>query len=193
MAVKLQQPWPDVSDKFSIEQVYEKAKACAQERETCFKKLLERYTPEDSRILTNIKSLSSFIRKAKRKPVQLIHDVLRAAILTQDQKEAAKVVNEMKRKLPIVEFDHKKEPEEEETGYYGAFHLKMWIDHMVCEVQIMPETLWIYKERNHATYTDPEAHKDKSVMSFSHWLYDTANRESNRSIITQSRREGLEA
>ena len=178
MAVKLQQPWPDVSDKVSIEQVYAKAQHCAYEREARFKKLLERYTPKDSRLLTNIKSLSSFIRKAKRKPVQFIHDVLRAAILTQDHKEAVKVSNEMKRKLPIVEFDKKDDPDAVDSGYHGAFHLKMWIDHMVCEVQIMPETLWIYKERQHSTYTDPKAHKDKSIMSFSHWLYDTANKES---------------
>ena len=177
MPIKLQ-PWPNVSDKVSIEQVYEKAQTCAHEREAHFKKLLERYTPKDCQLLVNIKSLSSFIRKAKRKPVQKIHDVLRAAILTQTKKKAAKIANEMKRKLPIVEFDKKDDPEETEIGYHGSYHLKMWVGNMVCEVQIMPETLWIYKEQNHAVYTNTELHQDKSVKSFSRWLYDTANKES---------------
>ena len=178
MAVKLLQPWPDVSDNLPIERIYEKAQTRANELLPRFKKLLERYTPEDCRLLINIKSLSSFIRKAGRKPVRRIHDVLRAAILCQTNKEATKVANEMKRKLPIVEFDHKDDPDETDTGYYGSYHLKMWIGDMVCEVQIMPETLWIYKERNHTTYVDTESQQDKSVKSFSHWLYDTANKES---------------
>jgi ppGpp synthetase/RelA/SpoT-type nucleotidyltranferase len=175
---KLQQPWPDVSDKVSIEQVYEKAQGRAHELLPRFKALLERYTPSDSKLLVNIKSLSSFIRKSNRKPVQKIHDVLRAAILTQTKKEAAKVANEIKRKLPIVEFDKKDDPEETETGYHGSYHLKMRIEDLITEVQIMPETLWVYKEQNHRIYTDTELQQDKTVLTFSRWLYKTANKES---------------
>jgi hypothetical protein len=178
MAVQpiLLQPWPEATD--NLESVYKTASNRANELLPRFKSLLERYVPPDSRLLTNIKTLSSFVRKSKRKPVRLIHDVLRAAVLTQTKKEAAKVANEMKRKLPIVEFDHKDDPETLDTGYFGSYHLKMRIADMICEVQIMPETLWAYKERSHAFYTDSTAHQDKSVMGFSHWLYSTANKES---------------
>lgn len=175
-AQPLLQPWPETTD--NLENVYKTAHNRADELMPRFKKLLERYTPSDSRLLLNIKSLSSFIRKSKRKPVRLIHDVLRAAILTQTKKEAAKVANEMKRKLPIVEFDKKDDPNAMDTGYFGSYHLKMQIEDLICEIQIMPETLWIYKEHGHSAYIDPASHSDKSVMSFSRWLYSTANKES---------------
>jgi hypothetical protein len=171
----LLQPWPEADN---LESVYAKAQARANELRPKFQALLGRYVPANSRLLVDIKSQSSFIRKTKRKPVRLIHDVLRAAILTPTKKEAAKVANEMKRKLPIVEFDHKDDPGALDTGYFGSYHLKMKIEDMVCEVQIMPETLWCYKERGHAAYTDAGSHKDPSVMSFSRWLYQTANKES---------------
>jgi hypothetical protein len=175
-AQSLLQPWPEATD--NLESTYQKAQQRANELLPRFKSLLERYVPSDSRLLVNIKSQSSFVRKSKRKPVREIHDVLRAAILTPTKKQAAKVANEMRRKLSIIEFDRKNDPNETPMGYYGSYHLKMRVDDMICEVQIMPETLWCYKERNHANYTDPAATQDKSVMSFSHWLYSTANKES---------------
>jgi hypothetical protein len=172
----LLQPWREATD--NLEGVYKTAYSRANELLPRFKSLLERYVPADAQLLTNIKTETSFIRKSQRKPVRLIHDVLRAAILTTTKKQADKVANEMKRKLPIVEFEHKDNPNANDTGYFGSYHLKMKVEDMVCEVQIMPETLWDYKERGHIAYTSPTAHKDKSVMSFSRWLYDTANKES---------------
>lgn len=173
------QPWPEASKDLSIEKVYQKAHQRAKELLPRFKSLLEPHVPADSRLLTNIKSQPSFVRKAKRKPVQKIHDVLRAAILTQTKDETKKVAEGLKRSLKVVEFDHKNQPEHLASGYYGAYHIKFMMADMVCEIQVMPETLWVYKERNHSAYSNDEAEHDPSVKSFSHWLYDTANKESS--------------
>ena len=172
------QPWPEASKDLSVEKVYQKAHQRAKELLPRFKSLLEPHVPADSRLLTNIKSQSSFVRKAKRKPVQKIHDVLRAAILTQTKEETKTVAQALKRSLKVVEFDNKNKPDNVASGYHGAYHIKILVADMVCEIQVMPETLWIYKERNHGAYTNDEAGHDSSVKSFSHWLYDTANKES---------------
>lgn len=181
MAAKtLVQPWPEVSSDLSIEKVYQKAQSHAKELLPRFASLLEPFVPSDSRLLTNIKSLSSFIRKAKRKPVQRIHDVLRAAILTQTKKEAHDVAEKIKKSLNVVEYDYKEHPDQDvcATGYYGSFHIKIKLADMICEIQVMAETLWVYKERSHDAYVNQDANKDNSVKSFSNWLYDTANKES---------------
>lgn len=169
----LLQPWPETTD-IPIESVYQRAQTAAAKYLPQFKSLLEPFVLPGCNLLTNIKSLSSFIRKAKCKPVRRIHDVLRAAILTQTKEQAEEIANKLKPKT--IEFDQKNDPDEATTGYYGSFHLKLKIGDMICEVQIMPETLWVYKERNHPIYANSE--KDPSVLSFSRWLYDTANKES---------------
>jgi hypothetical protein len=176
-AQNLLQPWPEATKDLSIEKIYQKAHQRANELLPRFQSLLEPYVPADSRLLTNIKSLSSFVRKANRKSVRTVHDVLRAAILTQTKDEAKDVAHKLKA-LNVVEYDSKNDPEHVASGYYGSWHIKIKLADMICEIQVMPETLWIYKERNHATYTSNEAEKDPSVKTFSHWLYDTANKES---------------
>lgn len=176
----LLQPWPEVSKDNTIESVYEKAHERAQELLPRFKSLLEPFVPSDSRLLTDIKSKNSFVRKHNRKQARKIHDVLRAAILTQTKDEAHNVAEKIKKALKVVEFDFKEHPDQDvcATGYYGAFHIKIKLADMICEVQIMAETLWIYKERSHASYTSQAAETDHSVQTFSNWLYNTADKES---------------
>jgi hypothetical protein len=180
MAAQLLQPWPEASKDNSVESVYQKAQAHAQELLPRFKALLEPYVPEDSRLLTDIKTLSSFIRKHKRKSTKKIHDVLRAAILTQTKEEAHEVAEKIKKGLKVVEYDFKEHPDQDicATGYYGSFHIKIKLSDMICEIQVMTETLWVYKERSHSSYANQDAENDRSVKTFSNWLYNTANRES---------------
>jgi Region found in RelA / SpoT proteins len=172
------QPWPDVSDDLPIEKVYQKAQHHAHELLPKFKSFLQHFVPVNCQLLTDIKSQSSFIRKAKRKPVQMIHDVLRAAILTQTKDEAKQIAERIKHtsSAKVLEFEYKNGSDHIATGYHGAFHIKIKLADMICEIQVMTETLWVYKERNHSTYTTGQAENDRSVKTFSNWLYDTAEK-----------------
>jgi len=172
------QPWPDVSDDLPIEKIYQKAQHHAHELLPKFKAFLQHFVPVNCQLLTDIKSQSSFIRKTKRKSVQKIHDVLRAAILTQTKAETKQIAERIKHNssAKVVEFEYKNGSDHVDTGYHGAYHIKIKMADMICEIQVMTETLWVYKEHNHASYVSGT--RDKSIMTFSRWLYNTANQES---------------
>jgi hypothetical protein len=170
------QPWPDISGDISIETVYQQAHKRATELFDPWVSLLTPFVPADCQLLPNIKGLESFSQKAKRKPVRKIHDVLRAGILTNSMDEVEPIAKRIEARLDVVESDYKDDPDRYETGYYGSVHLKVRFHDLICEIQIMPQTVWTYKERTHSFYAS-HTH-DRSILGFCRWLYKTANQES---------------
>lgn len=163
----MQQPWND----------YGQAVTILLTKKEKFTHLLQSVLPRDADLLINMKSHESFLSKLTRKPIGEIHDVLRAAILTNSNQEVFDITDRLKEISNVIECDYKDEPDGK-TGYYGACHLKIQIDNVICEVQIMTKVLWSMKEILHNRYEMVRVGKplDKSVKQFSRFMYDTANK-----------------
>jgi hypothetical protein len=157
------QPWND----------YNQAIAILTTKKEKFTHLLQSVLLPHCDLLVNIKTEKSFLSKLTRKPANEIHDVLRAAILTNTNQETIDIVFNLKQKIQVVECDHKEV--EDVLGYRGSYHLKIKIEGTICEVQVMPKSLWSMKEILHNRYETVREGKplDKSVRAFSRFMYNT--------------------
>lgn len=149
----LVQPWGASTTDAGIQAAYMTAALKAIDREAKFRALLQAVAPSDAQTITNIKSFDSFTSKVRRgKAPNEIHDVLRGAILCGDDDDINVTVNRLQAYARIVELDRK--VTENDYGYAGACHVKIILQGMIVEIQIMTKKLWQYKEWSHTFYSD---------------------------------------
>lgn len=130
---------------------YDKAKGLAKEREDKFYDGL-REAADGHKVMTDIKSEESFKNKTvKRGKDAEVGDVLRGAILVDKEEQILEVTKRLKKIFVIKKVDYKTKPDKP-FGYYGAEHLDVIIDGMICEIQIMTRRLWHYKHKQHKIY-----------------------------------------
>lgn len=168
------QPWAE-QEPTSIADAYREAALAARQRLSAFQQYLKQFEAPDRKVLVDIKTESSFVKKAARKPVREIHDVLRGAILTTTSSDTDTVADRISH--DALQGDYKSR-QSNLRGYFGAYHFKIPVSGMAAEIQVMPEHLWVYKELDHNRYDEQRCGKvDRSAVGFSRWLYDTANKE----------------
>jgi hypothetical protein len=123
---------------------YVKARDMAEDRKKDFKNILEKIASKvsGSKIYTDIKNKKSFSDKLinKNKEPDQINDVLRGAIIVDNKNDIEKVVDEIKFNFVVKKIDKKTKPEF--FGYYGATHIDVVLNGMICEIQIMTKKLW---------------------------------------------------
>ena len=126
---------------------YNKARDLAKERRKKFHDGL-REAAGNHRVVTDIKSKGSFKDKTvtRGKNPQKVYDVLRGAIIVDTKAQMAGVLDKLKKVFLIKKVDHKVRADE--LGYYGAIHVDVIIDDMICEIQVLPQKLWDIKKEN---------------------------------------------
>jgi hypothetical protein len=171
------QPWPNSGP---IQQIYQAAYQQALLHRPKFIKLLAKVVESDDfELKPDIKRFASFENKVKRgKEPNAIHDMLRAAILTNDPDENDDVAHRIDQFCNVIEQEFKTH---NESGYRGAYHFKILVGDMICEIQTMSKNLWAFKEAAHPCY-DRQKHgtEDVSMLGFTKWLYDTAQKSERR-------------
>lgn len=130
---------------------YNKARDLAEER--C-KKFYDgmKEAAEGHKVVVDIKTKNSFKDKTinRGKEPEKVYDVLRGAIIVNDESQIDKVVDNLKRIFLIKKVEHKTKPEK--FGYYGAIHIDVIINEMVCEIQVMPKKVWQVKLKANNIY-----------------------------------------
>lgn len=162
------QPWGDASTPRTERQVEEKYKEAydhAVAAKNDLQRLLRYVSNKDDKILIAIKSPESFVDKVfkRGKDAASIHDVLRSAILAPTEDRVLEIVQSLKKKAIIFEYEHKKFGADKKYGYYGSHHFKIEIQKMIVEVQVMTKKLWTYKSEAHDIYN--ELRSGSSIMS----------------------------
>lgn len=119
------------------------------------------------KIYTQIKKIDSLADKVieRRKPLLRIGDIVRGAILFDDQETMESFVDDLRRKHPqfVDDYEFKARGGQGEFGYYGSHHIDLILKGMVIELQITTKKLWDYKHVAHQIYTDyrsPQAKAD---------------------------------
>lgn len=106
----------------------------------------------NSKILVDIKSNRSIVSKIMRKTEYgKMKDILRSAIIVQNQSDIPKIMKAMKKEFQIFELKTK-EKEKDPFGYYGSYHYIVEFGGVLVEVQLMTKRLWTYKELGHKVY-----------------------------------------
>ena len=171
------QPWPNSGP---IQQIYQMAYQQSLLHHPEFIKLLAKIVgSDDFELKPDIKRFASFENKVERgKQPNQIHDMLRAAILTNDSDENDEVSRRVGMYARILEQEFKTHGK---SGYRGAYHFKVLVGDMICEIQTMTKNLWGFKETAHPLY-DRQKHgtEDNSVIRVSQWIYDTAQKSERR-------------
>jgi len=105
-----------------------------------------------NKLLVDIKSAESILEKVARKNIspEAMGDVLRAAILVHHTQPIEKVVRRIKKAFTVIKIEYK--DGSGENPYKGAYHIDVLILNMRCEIQVMPRTMWVYKETAHESY-----------------------------------------
>lgn len=108
------------------------------------------------KVLHSLKTIESIINKAidRKKNIIEMGDLVRGAILFDDEKMMTDFINDFKRKHNniIIEVDTKKKGGDKVFGYYGPTHFGLKIDGIEVELQVMPRRMWSYKEAAHQIY-----------------------------------------
>lgn len=130
---------------------YEKAKTLAYNRYDDFKEKLNKVSIGE--IITDIKSEESFNDKIENrdKKIEKVFDILRGAVLIDNKSEIPKVIEELKNIFDVRKIDYKTTPEGI-FGYFGAVHVDVVVDNLICEIQIMPKKLWQFKTETDKIY-----------------------------------------
>lgn len=136
---------------------YDKAKQLAKERLKKFRRGMKE-AADGHKVVVGIKSRGSFKDKTQNrgKPAQKVFDILRGAIVVDRKNQVNKIVDNLKRTFVVKKVEHKTKPEE--FGYYGAVHVDVLVDDLICEIQVMPKRIWECK-----MLTDKVYHKYRSV------------------------------
>ena len=148
------QPWSSKKTQ-SIEDIYNVAIKHAEQVKPRLESVLKRASNGQFKILVGIKQFSSFADKVLNRgaDVSKVYDVLRSAVLTNTQDEAKDVVANLKRTQTFLDLEFKDKGQDTTFGYYGSFHIRIVIDGLICEIQVMTKRLWSYKNWGHEFYT----------------------------------------
>lgn len=135
-------------------EVYANALGTITQVERKLSRLLKRVAPKDSKILIDIKKEDAFVDKVvnRGKAADKITDVLRSAVLVENQDELDKLIANIEKYATIYEHEVKNEHEDKEYGYHGSHHFLITIDDVLIEVQAMTKRLWAYKLPAHDIY-----------------------------------------
>lgn len=131
-----------------------------------------------AKVIMDIKSQKSFLNKLSRgKATQEITDVLRGAVLVQTEKQVHETAAKIKQHFELHKVDHKKKPEGP-LGYYGAVHIDLIFEGIICEIQVMTEHLWKYKYMAHSIYQQYRGGKTPENMKrLGNWLHKKGNKD----------------
>jgi len=138
------------------------------------------------RVYTNIKPLESFKDKVlnRGKNPAEIGDLVRGAVLFDDQSDAEEFVKRLTRRegSKVVEVDRKtKAGKDPVYGYYGGIHIDMQFDGLTTELQVMTKRLWKFKAVAHKIYTATRSNKggpDVSTQMQSQNVFKHGNKPS---------------
>jgi hypothetical protein len=131
---------------------YKKAKSMAEDRERVLKRGMKE-AAGDHKVVVNIKSKDSFRDKTveRGKKPEKVGDVLRGAIIVNSKSQIKGVVDKLRKIFIIKKIDHKTKPDDE-FGYYGATHVDVVVDGMICEIQVLTKKLWDVKFDHYKIY-----------------------------------------
>lgn len=146
------QPWCPAKTADPAE-IYREAREKVDQMKGKFVAAMKRASSGSAKVLMDIKSEKSFLNKTqdRGKNPCTVHDLLRGAILTKTDEEAQAVVDALKKQQKWHEIEAKTKGGNE-FGYYGSHHLKIVIDDIICEVQVMTQRLWAFKGWGHEIY-----------------------------------------
>jgi ppGpp synthetase/RelA/SpoT-type nucleotidyltranferase len=134
---------------------YDKAKDMAEDREQKFLCGMEESAP-GHKVVVDIKSKTSFKNKTvkREKAPEKVFDVLRGAILVDNKNQIDAVIANLKKNFLVKKVDHKDKPDlaKDPLGYYGAVHVDVVVNDMICEIQVMTKKLWKAKNEVHDMY-----------------------------------------
>jgi len=111
-----------------------------------------------------------------------LKDILRAAILYGRKVDPEKILRGIEKVFgrgSLVKVDRREVPREG-SEYFGAIHVDIEVDGLICEVQIMRKNLWAYKQESKDFYKDPSGkritdlpERDKNIQKM--W-FERANK-----------------
>ncbi len=162
----------------------EEALALAQQALPAFRRILLKAAPANAIVKVAIKPVESIQDKLQRwKPhgrgMDTMFDLLRGAVLVSDGKEIQDTIHRLSRGPVVAKFEHKDEPKDA-LGYYGSYHLDLYLTEfkMVAEIQVMTKKLWAYKKEAHRIYKEQrsKAEVDPAAASKSRELYRLGNK-----------------
>jgi hypothetical protein len=114
------------------------------------------YKYQKTKFLTDIKSLKSVVDKAvdRHQGIGGLGDLVRGAVLFDTKEDADVFVKKFvhSHKDKIVEYEEKVRGNDPVYGYFGSHHIKLIIDGLFTELQIMTRKLWTYKDAAHQIY-----------------------------------------
>ena len=126
-----------------------------------FHRILTRESPSSAKILTDIKRPEKVAEKIIERGKSKITDVIRGAILLKTDADVEKVVKNIKRNVPIYEYEYKKKGEDKNYGYHGSHHFLIQVDvGYLAEIQVMTKRLWAFKHEAHKIYEKLRVSKD---------------------------------
>lgn len=158
---ELIQPWNDSDDPKELSQIHLQAIELAKSVKTFFTRLLGQAAGLGNEVLVNTKPLKSFLDKVinRGRDANKIHDVLRSAVICKTDLDVTKVVSRIRQLFKIAEHEYKEDATEDELGYFGSHHFKVFVPvldgtkSLIAEIQIMTQKLWRYKSVAHKIYT----------------------------------------
>lgn len=113
--------------------------------------------------LRQIKTPSSLVDKVvdRKRPLLQIADIVRGALIFDDESVLQDFVSDIRRKFSSVidDYEFKEMGKDKEFGYYGSHHFDLMIGGMLVELQITTKKLWAYKAAAHKIYTDLRSEK----------------------------------
>lgn len=159
------QPWAaSTKNADAVGDLYDKIQAKAVHSSTKFLRMMKVATRRlnDPKILVDIKKKDAFVDKVvnRGKAANKITDLLRAAILLDDEAAVNAAVSQIKKDFVVAEYEKKAKGGDKEYGYYGSHHFLVEIDAMLCEIQVMTKKLWAYKKQAHKIYGKWRSDKD---------------------------------
>ncbi len=127
-------------------------------------KLIPANVRKTTKFLYNSKPVESIVSKVftRGKQFSKLGDLVRGALLFQDQADLDNFVKDFERKNgSLIKAVERKEKGGDKTyGYYGSIHYDLEINGFIVELQVMTTKLWNYKHSAHEIYT---ANREKAV------------------------------
>jgi ppGpp synthetase/RelA/SpoT-type nucleotidyltranferase len=162
----------------------EEALALAEQALPAFRRILLRAAPSNAIVKVAIKPVESIDDKLQRwksagRGIDTMFDMLRGAVLVSHGEEIQDTIHRLSRGPVVAKFEHKDEPKDA-LGYYGSYHLDLYLPQfkMVAEIQVMTKKLWAYKKAAHQIYKEQRSKPaiDPAAASKSRELYRAGNR-----------------
>ena len=182
------QPWMNKIEGKSHSEVYNVAFDMAKDAKPELNRILRAVAVgKTPKVTINMKKHDSFVDKTFFRGKSFnIDDVIRAAILVDNEDDLNATIKNIYKKTTVIEHDVKEKDIKDEFGYYGSHHfaIKLPTSGIVVELQLMTRKLWAYKKEAHKVYkkfrTDtgdvPEDIRKKELAR-SRQLFNLANKK----------------